>query len=75
MPRHGASMTARTLCRLAGNGEPRCAAPAVVAVRNMTGAARWGCEQHAAAALQAVAGGRIEQVADWDACGWLLALP
>jgi len=65
----------RTLCVLTTADEPRCATAAVVAVRDRSGEQRWGCERPAAAALAGIIGARIGQVADWDACGRLLALP
>lgn len=62
-------------CALAPAGEPACSEVAVVSVIDRTEEAVWGCERHAADALDAVDGARINQVGDWDACRRLLALP
>jgi hypothetical protein len=66
-----------TLCLLTTDDEPRCAMPAVVAVRDRDrdSKQRWGCEQHALAALGSISRARISQVAKWDACGRRLRPP
>ena len=56
-------------------GAGECPRPAVVAVRDLRDEQRWGCEEHAAAALDRVDGARLGKVADWDACNRLLLLP
>ena len=60
-------------CQL--GAECGCEAAAVVAVQDRTGVQEWGCERHAARALDVIAGARIGAVVDWPACERLLALP
>lgn len=55
--------------------EGGCTDPAVASVLDQSGAAEWGCERHAAAALAVVDGAKLGKVADWDAARRLLALP
>ncbi len=62
-------------CRLSPEDEPTCAAAAVVAVEDRRQDVVWGCETHAAAALNAIEGARLAQVTDWSAARRLLALP
>jgi len=47
---------------------------AVVSVIDPTDEAVWGCEAHAAQALDAIADTRINQVCDWDAARRLRSL-
>jgi hypothetical protein len=62
-------------CRLSPEDEPPCTAAAVVAIEDRRQDVVWGCETHAASALNAIEGARIAHVADWSAARRLLALP
>lgn len=47
----------------------------VVAVTDAERRTSWACESHAADALQAIKGAKIDKVSDWDAARRLLELP
>lgn len=61
-------------CRLWCDEQAPCTTAAVVSVSEAGGEAVWGCEPHAAQALDAVDGARINQVGDWPAACRLLSL-
>ncbi len=62
-------------CGLSPEDEPACGAAAVVAVEDRRQDVVWGCEPHAAAALNGIEGARIARVTDWSVARRLLALP
>lgn len=62
-------------CRLTIDGKPICTEVAVVSVMDHAGDVEWGCELHAARALESIHGAKINSVGDWEAARRLLALP
>lgn len=61
-------------CGLRRDEQDACTSAAVVSVIDPGGEAVWGCEAHAAQALDAIDGARINQVGDWEAARRLLSL-
>ncbi len=62
------------VCALWRDEQGLCASNAVVSVVDRSGDAVWGCEAHAAQALDALVGARINQVGNWEAARRLLSL-
>ncbi len=62
------------VCALWRDEQGPCASTAVVSVVDRSGDAVWGCEAHAAQALDASTGARINQVGGWEAARRLLSL-
>jgi hypothetical protein len=55
--------------------EPACRKEAVVSVIDGRSPPIWGCEEHAAEALDQIRGSRLGEVDDWPAATRLLLLP
>ncbi len=62
------------VCALWRDEQGPCASSAVVSVVDRSGDAVWGCEAHAAQALDALVGDRSNQIGDGEAARRLLSL-